>query len=149
MQCSPSSTMTRDFCVGSVYSDEQASIWPSWARSDSDDGRNQTAGFFFRNKFGGTRNANHFTHVKVMLLLPDSNHITWASSVPCCLLSRPPGSRLGNLRHVPSETKELQNFPSQSPSVMTRVPTTQAFFDGMSEAWSMCTLLQATKLSFK
>ena len=43
MQCSAT---TRDFCVGFVFSSEQASIWPSWARSDSDNGRN---GFFFRN----------------------------------------------------------------------------------------------------
>ena len=27
----PSSTMARDFCVGLVYSDQQASIWPSYA----------------------------------------------------------------------------------------------------------------------
>ena len=41
-----SSLMTRDFCVGLVYSDEQASIWSFCARSDSDNGRNQTATFF-------------------------------------------------------------------------------------------------------
>ena len=43
---SPSSTMTRDFCVVLVYSNEQASIWSSKGRSESDNGRNQTAAFF-------------------------------------------------------------------------------------------------------
>ena len=36
---------------------------------------------------GGARRAHHFTHVKEMVLLPDSNYITWAPSIPCCLLS--------------------------------------------------------------
>ena len=57
---------------------------------------------YFRNNFnlrgcdgvaatGGTKRAHHhFTNVKEMLLLPDSNYTTWAPSIPCCLLSRPP-----------------------------------------------------------
>ena len=43
----PSSTMTGDFCFVSVQSDEKTSNWPSQARSDSDNGRNETEGFFF------------------------------------------------------------------------------------------------------
>ena len=42
---------------------------------------------------GATRRAHHFTQEKEILLLADSNYITWRP--PCCLLSRPPG--LGNL----------------------------------------------------
>ena len=34
-----------------------------------------------------------------------------------------------------SETKELQNFPSQSQGALPRVPTTLAFFNPVSEAW--------------
>ena len=155
----PSSTMTRDFCVGFVHSNEQASNWHSWARSDSDNGRNETAGFFFPAttsicvvalelpRLVAPDVPNHFTHLKEMLLLPDSNYITWAPSIPCCLLSRPPVSRLCNLHTLPSETNELHNFPSQSPSALTGVPTTLAFSNGVSEAWSVCALLQATCLS--
>ena len=48
--------MTRDFCVRLVYSDQQASIWPSWARSDSENGRNQTVGIFLEQlQFAGLR----------------------------------------------------------------------------------------------
>ena len=36
------------------------------------------------------------------------------------------------------ETKELQNVHSQSPSTLTRIPTTLAFFNGVS--WSLCAL---------
>ena len=43
--------MTRDFFVVSVYSNEQTSIWSSWAPSDSDNGRNETEGFLFGNIF--------------------------------------------------------------------------------------------------
>ena len=68
-----------------------------------------------------------------MLLLPDSNYITWVPSIPCCLLPSPPVSKLGNLHTFPSETKELENVHSQR-----RVPTTLAFFNGVSEAWSLC-----------
>ena len=52
-----------------------------------------------RNSTGAaaTRRAHHSTHVKDMLLLADSNYITWSSNIPCCLLSRPSVSRLGNL----------------------------------------------------
>ena len=32
---------------------------------------------------GGTRRAHHFMHIKEMLLLADSNYITWARSIPC------------------------------------------------------------------
>ena len=108
----------------------QASISPSWARSDSDNGRNQTVGFFdSRNRCnlrgcagvaatGSTRPAHHCTYAKEMLLLPDSHYIT--SPLP----------RLGNVHTIPSETEELQNFPSLSPSALTREPTTLAFFNG-------------------
>ena len=34
------------FCVGLVYLDEQASIWPSKTRSDSENGKKQTGAFF-------------------------------------------------------------------------------------------------------
>ena len=109
--------------------------------------------FFCRNNFnlrgcagvaaiGGTRRAHNCIPVKSNLLLADSNYITWAPSVPCCLLLRPPVSRLGILQTLPSKTKGLQNFHSQSPSALTRVPTTLAFFNGVSEAWSLCAFLQ-------
>ena len=74
---------------------------------------------------------HHFTHEKEMLLLPDSNYITWAPSIPGCLLSRRPVSRLGILQTLQSKIKELHNFPSQSPSALSRVPTTLAFFNGI------------------
>ena len=75
----PSSATTTDFCVGLVHSDEQASLWPSEARSE--------LRAFFRKNFilrgcagvaatGGTRRAHHPTHVKEILLLPDSNNVT-------------------------------------------------------------------------
>ena len=92
---------------------------------------------------GGTRRAHNCIPVRDILLLADSNYITWAPSVPCCLLLRPPVSRLGILQTLPSKTKELQNYHSQSPSAPTRVPTTLAFFNGVSEAWSLCAFLQA------
>ena len=98
--------------------------------------------FFFSDNFnlrgcaevaatGGTRRVHHFTHVKMILRLADSNYITWAPSISCCLLLRPPVSKLGNLHTRPSESEELQNFPSQSPCALTRVPTTLAFFNGV------------------
>ena len=93
-----SSTMTRNFCVGLVHLNEQAEI--------------KLRFFFFRNNFnfrgcagvaatGGNRRAHHFTHLKDMLMLPDSNCITSAPNTPCCLQSRPPVSRLGNLHTLP------------------------------------------------
>ena len=127
--------------------------------SEKDHGRNQTAFFFFfRNNFslrgcagaattGGSRRAHHLIHVNEMLLLAGSNYITWAPSVPCCLLPRPPVSRWGTLHTLASETKEFQNFPSQGPGAWRRVPTTLAFFNGLSEACSLCALLQDTWLS--
>ena len=139
----PYSTMTRDFCIVLVYSSEQTSIWPSWARSDSDNGRNETEGFFSATTSfnlcgcdgvaatGGTRRAHNCVPVEDILVLADPNHITWAPSVPCCLLLRPPVSRLGTLQTLPSKTKELQNYHSQSPSALTQVPTTVAFFNGV------------------
>ena len=42
---------------------------------------------------GGNRRSHHFKHVKEILLLADSNYITWAPSISCCLLSRLPVSR--------------------------------------------------------
>ena len=54
---------------------------------------------------GGTRRAHNCTPVKDILLLADSNYITWAPSIPCCLLLRPPVSRLGILQTLPSKTK--------------------------------------------
>ena len=56
-------------------------------------------------------------------------------------------SRLGNLHH-PSETKELLKVPSQSAGALTRAPKTLASFNGVSEAWSLCSLLQANKALF-
>ena len=47
-------------------------------------------------------------------------------------------------KHFRQKTKELQNYHSQSPSALTRVPTTLAFFNGVWEAWSLCSFLQAT-----
>ena len=82
--------MTRDFCVVLVYSKEQTSIWPSMARSDSDNGRTETAGFFFSSNnsnlrgcagvaaTGGTRRAHNCIPVKDIVLLADSNYITGA-----------------------------------------------------------------------
>ena len=54
--------------------------------------------FFFSNNFnlrgcagvaatGGTRRAHNFIPVKDILLLADSNYITWAPSIPCCLFA--------------------------------------------------------------
>ena len=79
----------------------------------------------------GSRRAHRFTHVKMSSLIADSNYITWAPSIPCCLLLRPPVSRLGNLHTLPSETKELQSYHSHSPSALTPVPTSLAFFFGV------------------
>ena len=150
----PSSTMTRDFCVGLYYSDEQASLCPP-GPGQTPTGQKSNCGIVPQQlQFAWLcwschdwwhQTCHHFTHVKEMLLLPDSNYIMWASSVPCCFSSRPPASRLGKLHTVPSETKELQNFPLQS--ALTRVPTTLTFFNGVSEAWSLCALLQPTRLS--
>ena len=89
---------------------------------------------------GGTRRAHHFIHVKGILLLADSNHIAWAPSIPCCLLSRPPESRLGILHTLSSESKELRTLPSQSACALAWVTTIEAFFNGVSEAWSLCAL---------
>ena len=58
---SPSSTMTRDFCVGLVHSNEQASIWPSQARC---------AGVAVT---GGTRRAHHVIHVKRFHCMPSQS----------------------------------------------------------------------------
>ena len=108
-------TVQKFWALDWVYSDEQASIWPSWARSDSENCRNDTQGFFFfSNNFnwcgcagvaatGGTRRAHNCTPVKDILLLADSNYITWAPSIPCCLLLRPPVSRLGIVQTLPSK----------------------------------------------
>ena len=41
------STMARDSCVGLVCSNEQASIWPSKGRSDSDQWQKSNCGLFF------------------------------------------------------------------------------------------------------
>ena len=41
-----------------------------------------------------------------------------ARDVPCCLLSRPPVSRLGHLHTLSSETNERHNFKSQSPGAL-------------------------------
>ena len=90
--------MTRDFCVVLVYSNEQDSIWPSEARSDSDNGRIETNNFILRGcagvaATGGARRAHYCMPVKDILLLADSNYITWEPSIPCCLLLRLPVSR--------------------------------------------------------
>ena len=85
-------------------------------RSDSDKGRNQTAGFFnLRGCAGvaatdGTRRAHNCIPVQDILLLADSNYITWAPSIPCCLLLRPPVSRLGILQTLPSKTKRTSEM---------------------------------------
>ena len=70
------------------------------------------------------RCAHHFIHVKEIVLLADSNCITWAPSFPCCLLSRPPVSRLGTVHTLPSETKELHNFSSRGSCALTWVIAT-------------------------
>ena len=57
---------------------------------------------------GGTRRAHNCIHVKDILLLADSNYITWAPSIPCCLLLRPPVSRFGILQKL--LTKTQKNF---------------------------------------
>ena len=65
--------------------------------------------FFFSNNFNlrscagvtatsGTRRAHNCKPMKDILLLADSNFFTWAPSIPCCLLLRPPVSRLGILQ---------------------------------------------------
>ena len=71
-------------CVqcSTFYADEQTSIWPSKARSDSDNGRNQTAGFFpaatsicviaLELPRLVAPDVPTISHVKEMLLLPDS-----------------------------------------------------------------------------
>ena len=89
----PSSVMTRDFCVGLVYLDEQATSGPPRHGLILTMAEIKLLAFFFNifNLRGcasvaatcGTRRAHHFTHVKEMLLLPDKNYITWASSIPC------------------------------------------------------------------
>ena len=70
-----------------------------------------------------------------MLLLPDYNYITWAPSIPCCLLSRPPLSRLGNLHtHFRQKPKNFRIFLRRvSPSALTWY---RAFFNKVSEACS-------------
>ena len=106
---------------------------------------------FYRNNFnlrrwagvaatGGTRRAHH-----VSLLIP----ITSRGRAQYSLLSLVTTScvRIGNLHTFHSETKELHNFSSQGPGVLTRVPTTLAFFNGVSEARSLCALLQDKWLS--
>ena len=74
-----SSTTTRDFCVALVYSNEQASICPSQARSDSDNGRNDGCAGVAAT--GGTRRAHNCIPAKDILLLADSNYITWVYAV--------------------------------------------------------------------
>ena len=73
----PFSTMTRDFCVGCVYSDEQASIWPSQTRSDPDNGRNQTAGFVVcRNNFNFRGCCGDWWHETCPQLHTRKRHVT-------------------------------------------------------------------------
>ena len=56
------------------------------------------------------------TRQREILLLADSNHITWAPSIPRCLLSRPPVSRLGNSHTLRSERNQrsTQVFVTES-----------------------------------
>ena len=139
---------TRYSFVGLVCSDEQPSIWP--ARSDSDNGRNQNSGLFFPQQLQfawlccSCRYWRHqtclpfHTRKKRCYLLTGSNYITWAPSVPCCLLSRHLLSRWGYFAH-PSVRNQRPSDISFAESKC--VPTTLAFFNGVSVAWSLCALL--------
>ena len=111
--------------------------------------------FFYRKNFnlrgcagvaatGGTRRAHHFMHVKscYCLVIPITSR---GRPVLCCLLSRPPVSRLGNLHNLPSETKELQNFSFAESQCADTGTNDTGILQRMSEAWSLCALPQATK----
>ena len=94
--------------MGFVYSKEQASIWPSWARSDSDSRRNQTAGFFSQQLQSAwlAWSCRDWWHQTCPPFNTRKEDVT-DSSIPCCLLSRPPA---GNLHTSPSKTREEISF---------------------------------------
>ena len=48
--------------------------------------------------------------MKDILLLADSNYITWAPSIPCCLLLRLRVSRLGILQTLPSKNQRTSEL---------------------------------------
>ena len=65
---------------------------------------------------GGTRRSHNCIHVKSILLLADSNYITWAPSIPFVSCNDLLCRDWVFCKHVRQKQKKLQNYHSQSPS---------------------------------